>query len=179
MLTTTFNLLRKAGACTSRYRVLARHLGGVQHYGATTPIPLSTILDSNGLDDALWCLQCCQDKETAGVFARLLVADFAWHVLHIFEEKYPNDKRPRQAIDAARQYARGEIGDAALDAAGDAARAAAWDAALDAAGDAAWDAARAAAWDAARDAAWDAARDAENRLLRIMVKKEWNHHSSR
>jgi len=69
--------------------------------------------------------------------------------------------------------------DAARDAAWDAARAAAWDAARAAAWDAAWDAARAAAWDAARDAAWDAARDAENRLLRIMVKKEWNHHSSR
>ena len=32
----------------------------------------------------------------------LVAADIAETVLHIFEEKYPNDKRPRLAIEAAR-----------------------------------------------------------------------------
>ena len=41
--------------------------------------------------------------------ARLFAADCAEHVLHIFEAVYPNDKRPREAIEAARKYARGEI----------------------------------------------------------------------
>jgi hypothetical protein len=41
---------------------------------------------------------------------RLLAADFAEHVLSIFEEKHPGDLRPREAIAAARAYARGEIG---------------------------------------------------------------------
>jgi hypothetical protein len=101
-------------------------------------------------------------------------------VIHIFEEKYPNDDRPRKAIQAAKDYLETKsaiAGDAlaAGDAAGDAAlaaRDAAW-AAGDAAGaaalaagdaalaarDAAWaagDAAGAAAW----AAAWDAARAA-------------------
>jgi hypothetical protein len=58
----------------------------------------------------------------------------------------------RRAIDAKRNWLRGEASDEELAAA----RAAAWGAARAAA----WGAARAAAWGAARDAAWAAARDA-------------------
>ena len=87
---------------------------------------------------------------------RLLAADYAERVLPIFERARPGDDRPRKAIQAARDYADGEISAAA----GDAAWAAARDAAGAAAWDAAWDAARAAAWAAARDAARAAARDA-------------------
>jgi hypothetical protein len=92
------------------------------------------------------------------VTPRLFAADCAEHVLHFYEDEYPDDDRPRKSIEAARKFARKEIDDAAWDAARaaawDAARAAAWAAAWDAARDAAWDAAWAAAWAAARDAAW-------------------------
>lgn len=68
---------------------------------------------------------------------RLWAADCAAHVLHIYEKSETNTA-PRDAIIAARQYARGEIGDAARvaarDAAGAAARDAAWAAAWAAAG---------------------------------------------
>jgi len=46
-------------------------------------------------------------------------------VLHIYEKMYPNDPRPRNAIEAARAYQRGEITKEQLAAAWDAARAAA------------------------------------------------------
>ncbi|MCO6451948.1 MAG: hypothetical protein J5I90_14290 [Caldilineales bacterium] len=36
-------------------------------------------------------------------------ADCAEHVLHLFEEMRPNDKQPRQAIEAARAWTRGEM----------------------------------------------------------------------
>ena len=102
--------------------------------------------------------------------ARLFACDCAEHVLHIFENQYSGDKRPRNAIDMARKYANGKATKKKLAAAWDAAWVAAWDAAR-AARDAAWVAARAArdaawvaAWvaarDAARDAAWDDARAA-------------------
>ena len=84
---------------------------------------------------------------------RLFAADCAERALYIFERDYPNDKRPREAIQAARDFANGKIGAAAWDAAQDAA----W-----AAGAAAWAAARAAAGNAARAAAWDAAGAAGN-----------------
>ena len=37
------------------------------------------------------------------------VADYAEQYLHYFEDKYPNDKRPRLAIEAARAWANGKI----------------------------------------------------------------------
>ena len=97
---------------------------------------------------------------------RLFAADCAEHVIHLFEREYPNDDRPRKAIEAARAYADGEIdGDAAW-AAVEAARAAAWDAS--------WDAARAAAWDADWDA-WAAARDAEREWQRTQFDQRFGH----
>jgi len=73
-------------------------------------------------------------------------------VLPIYEKAYPDDNRPRKAIEIARRFANGEATKNELAAA----RAAAWAAA----GAAAWAAARAAAWDAAEAAAWAAAWDA-------------------
>ena len=66
-----------------------------------------------------------------------LACDFAEHVLHLFEGMYPDDARPRAAIEAKRAWLREEVGEGQLRKAA-AARAAA------AAGEAAAEAARAA-----------------------------------
>jgi hypothetical protein len=88
-------------------------------------------------------------------------------VLPIYEKEYPNDNRPRTAIETAKRYSQGKATEgelsAAWDAARDAARAAAWAAA--------WAAARAAAWDAARAAAWDAAWDAAIKKIESYIKR--------
>lgn len=86
--------------------------------------------------------------------ARLFACDCAERVLPIYERDYPNDRRPRAAIETARRYANGEATRKELAAA------------RDAAGDATWAAARTAAWAAARDAAWAAARDAARAAAR-------------
>ena len=88
--------------------------------------------------------------------ARLFACYCARDTLPIFEKKYPNDNRPRVAIETAERYANGEATIEELNAA----RAAAWDAARAAASDAAWAAAKAAASAAVSAAAWAAARDA-------------------
>ncbi len=166
MLNTTFALAKKSGACTEGYRKLANALGGITKYGKDTPIPLSKIIEINGLQDAIWALRCTIEP------SENILIEFACrcaeHVLHFYEDKYPDDKRPRQAIEAARICIT-DKSPTAWAAAGDAAWAA-WAAARDAARDAAraawaaWavraaarDAARAAwaAW-AVRDAAWAA-----------------------
>ena len=77
--------------------------------------------------------------------ARLFACYCARDTLPIFEKKYPNDNRPRVAIETAERYANGEATIEELNAAWDAASAAAWAAASAAASDAAWAAARAAA----------------------------------
>ena len=155
MIHTTFRKLHEAGACTERYRFLAKALGGIKTYGKDTPITLLQILDINGLDDALWALRACDDAEN---FSRLLACDYAEHVLHIFETRYPDDYRPREAIAVSRRYARGEATDVELSAA--------WDAA----GYATWYAARYATGYAARYAAWTAERTWQEQRLREMLK---------
>ena len=137
LLTTSLYRLRKFQACQPRYDHLVSALGA--EYGDKTPINLLRILETNGTEDCLWAL--CATDQNCDMVARLMAADFAEAVLPLYETRYPNDTRPRAAIQAARDYAHGRIGDAARAAARDAAGAAAWDAA----GAAAWDAARAAA----------------------------------
>ena len=151
---TTLNKIRTHSPCADGWAKLLRHLGKTQ--ADDEPLALTTILDSNGLDDALWCLRACEgiDRE-----ARLYAVWCARQVQHLL-----TDPRSLAALDVAERHANGEATDDELAAAGAAARVAAqdaaWAAASDAAGAAAWDAAGAAAWDAARDAARATARDA-------------------
>ena len=124
MLTTTFQILKESGACEEGYKKLAKNLGGIRKYGKDKPIPLWNILKSNGLDDVLWCSDKTQQPEEAEKVFRLMAADFAESVLHIFEKEYPDDNRPRLAIKASRDYANGNIYDADRSAASADARAA-------------------------------------------------------
>jgi len=132
---TTLNRIRQAEPCSEGWTKLLAFLNKTQ--ADDEPLDLLTILESNGVDDCLWAFQCTDDNES---IYRHMAADFAESVLHIYESDYPNDNRPRLAIQAARDFADGKIDDAARAAAS----AAAWAAARAAASDAAWDAARAA-----------------------------------
>ena len=87
---------------------------------------------------------------------RLFTCDCVEHVLHLFEDVFPGDNRPRTSIETTRSFVNGEATKEDLVAAEDAAWAAAWVAS--AAWDAARVAARIAAWVAAGAAAGDAAR---------------------
>ena len=151
---TTLNKIRACSPCTDGWTKLLKNLGKKKPDDEL--LKITTILDSNGLDDALWCLRAVDGYQRE---MRLYAVDCARSVQHL-----TTDPRSLAAIDVAERHADGVATDAELEAARAAARAAAWAAAWDAARDAAWDAAwaaaRAAAWDAARDAAWDAARDA-------------------
>ena len=65
-----------------------------------TPVPLLACLESNSVFDVLWALRAVQ--QDISEILPLIAADFAESVLHIFEEKFPEDDRPRKAIEAAR-----------------------------------------------------------------------------
>lgn len=90
----------------------------------------------------------------------LWAAGCAEHVLLYFEEKYPEDDRPREAVEAARAWARGERTLSEVRAAAFASHAAARDAARDADHPAARYAARAAGHAAATVHVADHARHA-------------------
>ena len=155
---TTLNKIRKYEPCTSGWQKLLTYLGKTK--ADDEPLLITTILDSNGLDDALWCLRAVEGRDRE---IRLYAVWCARQVQHLLK-----DPRSLDALDVAERYANGEATRDELSAAWAAARVAAWTAARVAARaaadavDATRAAARAAAADAvdaARDAAWYAAGD--------------------
>ena len=127
--TTTLARICAARPCDSGYRKLVKALGGFRKYGKDTPITVRHIVESNGLDDALWCLRTMPEHSARW---RLLAVRCARRVQHPMA-----DKRSLTALDVAERHAFGRATDDELAAARDAAFAAA----QDAAGDAAWGAA--------------------------------------
>ena len=176
---TTLNRIRAHDPCTNGWRKLLKGLNKTE--ADDEPLDLLTILNINGLDDALWCMRTMpeHDKEW-----RLYVVWCARQVQHLI-----TDPRSIVVIDAAERFALGqttveELKDAqdaawaawaAWTAARDAScaawatRAAAWTAAGDAARAAAGDAVGDAAGDAAWTAAWTAARAAQEKKLRELL----------
>lgn len=160
MITITLNKIRAHGPCEDGWKKLLKAKAGV---GMNDEFPLADVLDSNGLNDTLWCLRCLPEHDKVW---RLFAVWCARQVQHLM-----TDQRSINALDVAERYAHGLATDEELAAAWAAARDAAWDAACDAARDAAGaarDAARDAAW-AARDAAW-AARAAAGEAARAAAK---------
>ena len=143
---TTLAAIRAASPCESGWKKLLAALGKTK--ADSEPLDLLTVLNSNGLDDALWVMSFAMPDAR---LARHFQAWCAEQVLHIFEAVRPDDRRVRDQIEMLRR-------DDATEAAREAARAAAWEASLDAA--------RAAA-----GAAWAAARDAQESRLRKMLNE--------
>ena len=181
-ITITLNAIRKHDPCQSGWNKLLKYLGKTK--GDNDPLLLETILDSNGIDDALWCL-CALDQKVWGPNCRMYAVWCAKQVEHLM-----TDDRSKNALVVAQRHALGMATDTELDTARNDAWAAgaAWGAryAWAAAGAArsSWAAAGAArsAWAAAVDAALDAAgaaagaaalaaggeRDAQSEMFREM-----------
>jgi hypothetical protein len=146
---TTLNAIRANSPCADGWAKLLAHLGKTGADDA--PLPLVTILDSNGLEDALWALRAVKGHERE---MRLFAVWCARQVQHLV-----TDPRSVAALDVAERYAAGLATREELEAAW----AAAWEAASSPTGavasEAAGEAARSAAWaagEAAGEAAWEA-----------------------
>ena len=116
---TTLNKIRACSPCASGWTKLLKNLG--KKHADDEPLAITTILDSNGLDDTLWCLRAvdgCQKE------MRLYAVDCARSVQHLL-----TDTRSISAIDVAERCAHGLATDDELSSARDAAGAAAGDAA--------------------------------------------------
>lgn len=184
---TTLNKIREHNPCADGWKELLSYLGKTAP--DDDPLPILTVLDSNGLDDALWCLRAVDGHERE---IRLYAVECARDVQHLME-----DQRSINALDVAERFANGKATaeemaaawattrDAASAAAGGgcaAAWAAAWATTSAAAWAAAWDAsaardasaaagdARAAAWDTGGDTAWNAIREKQTSRLRDLCK---------
>ena len=143
---TTLNKIRKYEPCKSGWEKLLTYLGKTK--ADDEPLSITTILDSNGFDDAIWCLRAVEGKDRE---IRLFAVWCARQVQHVM-----TDQRSLDALDVAERYANGEATEKEMDAARSAAAAAYYATLADAEADE-WE----AAWAAAR-AARDA-RDADTR----------------
>ena len=99
---TTLNGIKSYNPCGNGWSKLLKSLDKTK--ADDEPLSLGYILKSNGIEDAVWALQVLDYKDEC-----LFRADVAESVLHIFEERYPDDKRPREAINGIRKWHRGEI----------------------------------------------------------------------
>jgi hypothetical protein len=170
-VTLTLNQIRAHSPCENGWRRLLASKGKTA--ADDEPFPLLDVLDSNGVEDALWCLQHLGPEHHGWI--RHLACDYAEAVLHLVPAE---ETRPAEAIRVARLYADGKATDQELAAA----RGAAWGALLGAAWTtyrgALWAAQHAArpvaaetAWHAATSAAWAAARGAQAQMLRDAIAK--------
>jgi len=102
---TTFGDLCRFDPCYS-FRV---KLGLHKNMQLTTEISILEILNSNGIEDAVWALRTQEYKSYC-----LFLADVAQSVLHIFEKACPGDMRVRNLIAGIRRWHAGDISDEQL-----------------------------------------------------------------
>ena len=136
MITTTLRQIRQHNPCSEGWRTLLSYLGKT---GADDdPLPLVTILQSNGLDDALWCLRTItgHDKEIirfalacAQEVKHLMTDQRSLDVLSTLE-RHLESPLSREELDQVLIRARAAAARASGAVAGAAAGAAAWAAAL-------------------------------------------------
>lgn len=98
---TTLNAIRACHPCSDGWQKLLHYLGKTKADDET--LSISTILESNGLDDALWALKALPPEHDNAV--RLLACDFAERALCFVPE---SEGRPKQAIEVSRRFARGK-----------------------------------------------------------------------
>ena len=128
----TYDELKALSPCRKDFARVSRLLGGEKGWNGNRINAAQARAAGCTFDDILWAASALSRKDRdVERRVRLWMADCAARVLHIYE-KTEKSQAPRNAIIAARQFARGEIDAAAMAAARDAARAAAWAAARDA-----------------------------------------------
>lgn len=116
---TTLNDIREHSPCGAGWQKLLRYLGKTQ--ADDEPLSIVTVLDSNGAEDALWCLRAVPTDHDREI--RIFTLWCARQVQHLMV-----DPRSVAAIGVAERYANGRASEEELDVA----LTAAMDATLDA-----------------------------------------------
>lgn len=104
MIYTTLRAIRFHEPCEGGWKTLLKHLGKTD--ADCEPLPLTTILDSNSLDDTLWCLRTVPEHDKLW---RLYAVWCARQVQHLMK-----DERIIAALDVAERHAYGQATDEKL-----------------------------------------------------------------
>ena len=103
-LTTTLNRIKAHNPCSDGWRKLLKYLG--KTIADDEPLPFSSILDSNGLEDALWCCR------TAPEHNRVWRLYALWCARQI--QRLMTDPRSLDALDVTERHANGQATDEEL-----------------------------------------------------------------
>jgi hypothetical protein len=107
-LTTTLNDILEFNPCDDGLKLFLSFVGC--DYPKDKEINLLTILESNGISDFFWCFKTLKEnKKEAFKILSLICKEIAESVLHIYENKYPNDLRPREALQALELFINDKI----------------------------------------------------------------------
>ena len=113
---TTLNKIKDQVPCPEGWKILLRYLGKTKT--DNNELSILTILESNGLDDALWCLRAVEGKDKE---IRLYAIWCARQIQHLM-----TDQRSINALDVAERFVKGMATEVELKAARDAACSAVW-----------------------------------------------------
>lgn len=95
MITTTLNRIRAHAPCREGWEKLLRHLGKTA--ADDEPLALSTVLESNGVEDTIWCFRV---EPQHASFYRLFAVWCA--------EQVPQSEACKAVLEVARRYALGQ-----------------------------------------------------------------------
>ncbi len=97
----TLNKIKEHSPCKSGWKILLTSMNKTE--ADDVEFELIDVLNSNNIEDAVWCLKCFDYLDYC-----LFLADVAESVLHIYESEY-DSKAPRKAIQGIRDYKGGKI----------------------------------------------------------------------
>jgi len=104
MIHTTLNRIRACSPCTEGWTKLLSSLGKTK--ADDEPLSMTDIIDSNGLDDALWCLRA--EPQHSAIW-RMLAVHYANKVRHLI-----TDEKTIAVINVALRHAHGMATDGDL-----------------------------------------------------------------
>ena len=94
----TLNQIKEYSPCANSWESLLGKLP--EDIDFDKPLDVKMLIGLVPVRNAVWALRCLENKKLCVEFA-IMCAESA---LHIFEEKYPDSSRPRDAIEAAKKW---------------------------------------------------------------------------
>ena len=94
---TTLNAIRSHNPCTKGWKKLLANLGKIK--ADDEPLSILDVLNSNGLDDALWCLRAVEGHDREIMLYGVWCARQVQHLM--------TDPRSVAALDVAERFANG------------------------------------------------------------------------
>ena len=107
-ITTTLQAIRDEGPCRDGWKKLVKHLGGTSRVNMDAPLPLATVLESNGYADTLWCFRAIAPDVRKRLVC-LWLADALEHAAEKRHSQWLTDADALEGAQLLRDYEAGKM----------------------------------------------------------------------